>query len=200
LSAYRQILDAPDDLGITHAKILSAMGLIQRLQGADKAALKSFHLATAKSAKHGVAMGNMRLVAETSQLIRMGHIRRARKLLGQRLAHRSDEFVDHLGTARLLVEWAKCDLASNNPTSAAPYLQNAWAWLDALVESYSAHEDSLREALGIHLAYADWWLTEGKRRKLAREGDSELIAFNYAIEKCGCASLVRVSALGTISN
>jgi tetratricopeptide (TPR) repeat protein len=183
LSAYRQILDMPDELGFTRAKTLSAMASIHSVLGDDKAASKSYQMATAASVKEVRVLNRMVLTSEVSQLIRMGNIRRARKLISSGLAHDPNESVDHLGTARLLVEWAKCDLASDNLISAAQYLQNAWEWLNALVESFAGDEDSLRQASGIQIAYATWWSTEAKRRRMAREGDSEVVALERAIEK-----------------
>ena len=183
LSAYQQILSLPDELGLTHSKALTGIALLQRLQGHDGAALKFYHLATAKSTKLGGAMAKVHLVSEALQLLRMGHIRRARRLIRQGRTEVPCEIVDHLGTAQLLIASAKCDLADNKTATANQSLRNAWEWLDALVQSYAGDEDFLRQAAGIHLAFATWWSTEARRRKIAREELSETVALENAIEK-----------------
>jgi tetratricopeptide (TPR) repeat protein len=183
LSAYRRILDISDQLGTTHSKTFSAIAAIQRLCGDDEAALRSYRSASAEVAKHSRVMGRARCINEASQLIRLGRIRRARKLIRRALTSRQGEFVDHLGTARLLIALAKCELACDKLVDAAQSLQIAWEWLDALVQSYADGAESMRQAAGIHLAYATWWSTEAKRRRIAREGDAEIEALRNAIEK-----------------
>jgi hypothetical protein len=112
----------------------------------------------------------------------MGRIRRARKLIRRDLAVPEGEVVDHLGIARLIIIWAKCELVDGYTIKAAESLQNAWGWLEALAQSFD-DEESLRQAKGVLFAYVTWWATEAKRRQMAGEGVSDIDALRHAIEK-----------------
>ncbi len=182
VSAYRKILDMPELHGMEYSKAHSAIGAIQSLFGDNESALESYHLAVPKSEDDSRILWRCYAIKEISQLLRMGRVREARKLIDQGLATSDSNSVDHLGTARLLIESAKCDLACNNHAIAAQSLQNAWQWLDALAQSF-VNEELLRQATGIQFAYVIWWLTEAKRRQVVDEGESEIDALQHAIEK-----------------
>lgn len=159
------------------------MGAIYSLLGNDSAALTSYRLASAKSEDDSRILWRYYIAQEALQLLHMGHIRHARKLIRRGLVSGKDEFVDYLGTARLLIASAHHDMAIRKLANAARSLRIAWEWLDALVQWYGDVSESLRTATGIHFAYAMWWAAEAKRRCMAEKGDSEIEAFNHAIAK-----------------
>jgi tetratricopeptide (TPR) repeat protein len=184
IEAYRKTLDLCDLHSFKYSEAYSSIGDVQRLLGDEEAALGSYETATTKLlTDDSRVLWRHRLAKEVFQLIRLGHIPRARKLLKRALETPEGEFVDHLGIAKMLIASARCDLAVRQSNSAGQSLRLAWDWLETLVQSWAADEDSLRQALGIHSTYAAWWLTEAKRRRVAREADSEVIALKHAIEK-----------------
>lgn len=185
LASYRKILDLPGLSSIECTKAHSAIALIQRLLGDYEAELAARRLATKKSDDGLGVLTRHRIADEAAALNRLGHTRPARRLVHRTLAWRQSEreIVDHLGIARLLIASAMCELARNKPTVAGEALQAAWKWLEALTKTYTDEWGDILPMGGIHLAYVWWWHTEARRRHLAGEGLSELVALENAIEK-----------------
>ncbi len=182
--AYQKILDLRSASLTEHCKAHASIAAIQRMHGEDDAALASFKNATRKAKEFHLLLWRRYVLSEISQLLRMRFVRRARSLVRKGFAAHQPKNNDHLGIAQLLILSAQCDLARGRPAEAAKSSQLAWDWLDVLVQDVlSVREDGLRDACGVHHAYANWWCTEAKRHRLAGEGASEIDALSNAIER-----------------
>jgi tetratricopeptide (TPR) repeat protein len=184
IEAYRKILDLPDLYSFNYSKAHTLIAAIHRLLGDDAAALASYEAATAALLPHDEGIfWRHRIGNQIFQLVRMGHIRRARRLVRRGLENHEHESVDHLGIARLLIGLARCELAVQQPDRACQFLQQAWHWLDTLVQSFEDDSESLRAAAGIDSTYVTWWRTEATRRRLTDDTGGEIEALQHAIEK-----------------
>ncbi len=186
IAAYRKMVEIPNLFSYFLAKAHKSIGMVQGLLGDDRGALRSYRTAASTLVLFGDSpflwpsfIGN-----EIAQLLRMGQIHGARKLVQRGLATHSDESVDHLGMALLLIRSAQCDLASRKLVEARQSLECGAAWLDALLQSFGdVLDDDNLFPKGICSAAAMRWLTEAKRRRLANEGDSEIEALERAIQE-----------------
>ncbi len=184
VSAYQKLLGLPSASLTEHCKAHASIAAIQQMHGEDNAAIASFKNATRKAKEFHLLLWRRYVLSEISQLLRMGFVRRARRLVRKGLEAHQPENNDHHGIARLLISSAQCDLLRGQTAAAAKSLQLAWNRLDAASQfmlSFSEH--GLRDAHGVHHTCANWWCTEAKRRRLAGEGASEIDAISNAIER-----------------
>ena len=184
IEAYRKILDLSDLDSLKNSMANSAIAAIQRLLGNDRAALASYEAATAIFLRSDSrVLWRHRLVNQVFQLIRMGHVGRARILIRRGLKTDEAEFVDHLGVARLQIASARYELAVQQCDRAAQSLRLAWDGLDAFARFHGDDNEWVRQATGIQFAHATWWRTEALRRRMVGDAGGEIEAFQQAVEK-----------------
>jgi tetratricopeptide (TPR) repeat protein len=183
IAAYRKIVEIPKLFSLYLTKAHTSIGMVQCLLGDDRAALKSYRTAVS-SVKDDVSVLQRTFIGnEIAQLLRMGQIRRARKLVQRGIASHSDESAGHFGMAMLLIRSAKCDLADGKLIEARQSLDCASQWLDAILQWFRSVSEDLEIPPGIRSAQVVWWFTEAERRRLAGEGESEIGALQRAIEE-----------------
>ncbi|HEX3599743.1 MAG TPA: hypothetical protein VHU84_06340 [Lacipirellulaceae bacterium] len=183
IAAYRKMVEIPDLFSLYLAKAHKSIGMVQGLLGDDRAALKSYRTAVSNVKDDVPVLQRTFIGNEIAQLLRMGQIRRARKLVRRGIASHSDESFNHFGMAMLLIQSAKCDLADGKLIEARQSLDCASQWLDALLQSFRSVSEDLEIPPGIRSAQVVWWFTEAERRRLAGEGESEIEALQRAIEE-----------------
>lgn len=182
IDAYREIIKLPTASLFEQCKVHSSIGQIQRLLGDNTAALDSYSLVSAKAQQECTAVRQHFAAGEIWQRLHMGEIGAARKLIRQALPEYGGESGDYLGVARLLTMGASCEIIDENPDDAGYALQQALQWLEAAQDLFR-DEESMRDAKGIHLGYANWWSVEANRCQINGDIHSEIFALEQAREK-----------------
>jgi tetratricopeptide (TPR) repeat protein len=187
--AYRRVLDLPhvDDIYVMQAH--GRLGGLHALWGDDARALPHFHAATQRMRRDaGGILYRHCASAEAALLLRMGRIRRARRLLDRAFASFEPEHGDILSYARLHALRADCRLELGDVAAAQADLDIARCALTRLSE---LHGDAAAdgEGSGVHAAYSHWWHVEAKRRRHIEAGESELEAWEHSVDRARRAAV-----------
>jgi tetratricopeptide (TPR) repeat protein len=181
IDAYRKVVELPKLSSIYVARAHKSIGFLQSLLGDERAALKSYQTAVANVRNDVPALQRTFIGNEIAQLLHMGRVRRAQKLVQQELTRHNPESPNYLGMALLLIRSAQCDLARRRLVEARQSLDCATAWLDASLESFRSVSGDPDIPAGIRTAQVVWWFMEASRRRLAGEGEAEIEAMQRAI-------------------
>jgi tetratricopeptide (TPR) repeat protein len=173
-AAYQQVLQLPDAGQFDRCKALSQLAGIQHLLGEEDDALESFHSASELAGSSSDILARHYYVNEATYLLGVGQRNEARKLVEEALENYDEtQLTDHLGIARLLTLYSRCQMYDGELESASESLRLAWEWLEGIEPLYEVDNTM---PLGIVGAYARWWQASAKRFELAGDDESAIDA------------------------
>jgi len=180
--ACHQIIELRDFSHLDRWRAHARLGDLHALLEENDSAIEHYHTATAEAKNDdSEVLCRCSLSQEAWQLVWSARFEEARSLARNGLSIKSD-VDDELGTARLLLVLAVCDLSERRTRKSNKMIQEAWRRLEDL-EYRLEQLELMQDATGVHRTYCTWWSVKAEYLRVRGDVRGEFHALSHAVEK-----------------